>query len=176
MPIPKCVRLHIAVLAEPDVSIDQMVESATTVLSHAGITLVHASTFVLEDNPLADLSIGDCSARASLTDDHRELLSIRDSAASDEIVVFFVRTTTPPLDGCALHMDFPAAIVTRFAPILTLAHELGHILGLEHADDINRLMYRSASRINPPPTVTDDEQKTMKRSRWALACEERTHA
>ena len=55
----------------------------------------------------------------------------RDGAGGNDVVVYFVRSTVPPFNGCAAHpAGRPGAVVARGASQWTLAHEVGHVLGL----------------------------------------------
>jgi hypothetical protein len=46
-------------------------------------------------------------------------------------------------------------VVAQNASIWTLAHEVGHVLGLSHVDDNNRLMTGNGTTniTNPPPDL-----------------------
>ena len=83
------------------------------------------------------------------------------------MVVYFVRSTVPPFNGCASHpAGRPGAVVARGATIWTLAHEVGHTLGLFHIDDNNRLMTGNGTSniTNPPPDLISQEVLTMRKS------------
>ena len=82
------------------------------------------------------------------------------------MTVYFVLATNPPTNGCAAHPDGrPGAVVTRGATRWTLAHEVGHVLGLTHVED-NRLMTGNGTSniTNPPPDIIATESTTMDNS------------
>lgn len=58
-------------------------------------------------------------------------------------------------------------IVVRTASRWTLGHEVGHVLGLRHVTDRNRLMTGGGTSniTNPPPDLVPAEQSTMINSR-----------
>jgi hypothetical protein len=80
-------------------------------------------------------------------------------------MIYFLRTLVPAQAGCAAHPpDRPGAIVaTSLATEWTLAHEIGHVLGLEHVDAVDRLMtLRSTATIEASvPELTDAEVASM---------------
>jgi hypothetical protein len=99
------------------------------------------------------------------TDDQAELFNVRGDAEPNDLVIYFVRTWVPTQAGCAVHPpDKPGAIIAAsFANEWTLAHQLGHLLGLDHVDDVNRLMTaRSTSTIEADvPEILDSEVETI---------------
>jgi hypothetical protein len=99
------------------------------------------------------------------TDDQTELFDFRGDAEPDDLVIYFVRTLVPAQAGCAAHPpDKPGAIVcAALANEWTLAHQIGHVLGLEHVDGVDRLMTRrSTATIEATvPELVDTEVATM---------------
>ena len=89
---------------------------------------------------LLDIDCGSALLGAPTTVDQRRLFAIRDGVAPDEVVIYFVRSvyaSSGPaagvLNGCAAHPDDqPGAVVGRVASPWTMAHEVGHVLRLEH--------------------------------------------
>src|SRR3712207_8426502 len=61
----------------------------------------------------------------------------------------------------------PGAVVVRTATQWTFAHEQGHVLGLNHVNDNNRLMTGNGTSniTNPPPNLVASEVATMQTSR-----------
>jgi hypothetical protein len=84
------------------------------------------------------------------------------------VVVYFVRSTVPPSNGCATHpAGRPGAVVAQGATRWTLGHEVGLMLTLRHVDDNNRLMTGkgTANITNPPPDLVATEVLSMRASR-----------
>lgn len=185
-PFPECVRLHIKTLTEPsNFTIDEMVEAMRVVYATADITVEVASTETLTGTDfdlLQDVDVTD--GCIGVTAEQIELFGNDNFVGANEIVIYFVRSTVPALNGCA---SFPAgkpgAIVARVASLWTLAHEVGHVLDLNHISgekdgdgncvtpDFTRLMTGcSTSNIVGTPTVSNDEIDTMQDSSLSIAC------
>ncbi len=113
------------------------------------------------------------------TDEQDELFENRNLVGEGDLVIYFVQATNPPNGGCATHpsgrpgaivVQPPTATASGAAPF-TLAHEVGHVLGLGHVDDRNRLMFESTGRItNLPPDISADEEETMLESDLTRGC------
>jgi hypothetical protein len=84
---------------------------------------------------LTDLDTGPCIL-GTLTTELNQLFANRNNVGADEIVAYFVRSTNGTagaLNGCAVSpAGSPGCIVTQGASQWTLAHEIGHVLGLAH--------------------------------------------
>ncbi len=161
------VRLYVVV--SPDVPIEISVERAKNVLEAAGIEIVVMEESLLEDVPetLRVPRVGNCSGE--LTHDQQRLFGLNDRKSNRDVAVYFVRATIPFVDGCAVHPDeHPGCIIASRATEWTLAHELGHVLGVAvHTDEPGRLMVSSTRQLGPPPplpTLSSDEVSTMRRS------------
>ncbi len=171
-------RLHLKVLTVPNVPIATMVSSMRDVYSSVGIRVDHVSTetFNLAQNPALQLlntvDIGQC-LRGQTTQEQRDLFANRNNVGANDVTVYFVQATNPPTNGCAAHLDGrPGAVVTRGATRWTLAHEVGHVLGLNHVNDNNRLMTGNgtANITNPPPDIVGTESTTMDNSVLTITC------
>jgi hypothetical protein len=94
-------------------------------------TLVQFLDFPL----LTDLDTGACN-RGTNTTELGQLHANRDNVQADDIVVYFVRSTNGSagvLNGCAsFPAGSPGCVITRIASQWSLAHEVGHVLGLDH--------------------------------------------
>ena len=100
----------------------------------------------------------------AVTAEQTSLHANRNSAGPNDVVVYFVRSTQPPFNGCASHpAGRPGAAVASGASAWTMAHEVGHVLGLGHVNDNNRLMTGNGTNniTNPPPDLIASESATM---------------
>lgn len=158
------VRLHVKVLSEPtSVTRAEMVRSMQEVYASADIDVVVASVETLSLPLLNDLDVGACTA-GSTTTEQNQLFINRNNAGANDLCVYFVRSTIPPLNGCAAHpANQPGAVVTSVASPWTLGHECGHTLGLAHVTPTDRLMMGSGTWniTNPPPDLVQAEIDTM---------------
>jgi hypothetical protein len=169
---PACLRLHLKVLAQPNVPIATMLTAMRVVYATVGIRLRHVSTEVLSLPALEDLDVGADQFQPTRAE-HIELFTHRNNVAGGDIVVYFVRSTNPPLNGTAAHPpDRPGAVVTSIATQYTLAHEVGHVLGLGHINDNSRLMTLNGTTLitNPPPDLAADEASVMQASELTGVC------
>ena len=162
----ECVRLHVKILTNPSISIENMIVSMQQVYESIGIRVHRVSTERLNLSNLNDVDVGTCT-RGSVTQEQTDLFANRNNAGPNDVVVYFVRTTVPPSNGCAAHpAGRPGAVVASGATTWTLAHEVGHVLSLIHINDNNRLMTgNGTSRItNPPPDLISQEVLSMIKS------------
>lgn len=183
---PRClrrVRLHLRIVSPPAVSIPTMLRSMRQVFGTAGIEVVVGSAARLRQPAFEELDIRcptnpattccpfPCST-ATLNPEHVRLFAHRQGMGQRDIAVYFVRTTLPSARGCCAHPPGrPGVVVTNVASQWTLAHEVAHVLGLAHVADTNRLMFRNTGAItNPPPDLTAEESRTLRRSRLTLPC------
>ncbi len=170
---PTCVRLHVKTVRAPNISINTMVANMVQVFATVGINVRLVSTEVLNlPATFLDVDVGSCTL-GSTTTEQNQLFSNRNNAAANDVVVYFVRSTVPPFNGCATHPSGrPGAVVAATASQWTLAHEVGHVLGLRHVNDNNRLMTGNGTNniTNPPPDLVPGEASTMQSSASTVAC------
>lgn len=164
--------LHVKVLTAPNIAIDTMVANMAQVYGGAGIGVQVASTENLDLPALNDVEVGEC-VRGQTTEEQNQLFANRNSVGVNEMVVYFVRSTIPAFAGCAAHpAGRPGAIVAQRASPWTMAHEMGHVLGLRHVAgedcaapgyEPTRLMTGCGTGriVDLPPDLTVDEIATM---------------
>jgi len=161
------VRLHVKILTNPNISIEQMIVAMQQVYEGVGIRVQRVSTETLNLPALNDVDVGGCTM-GTVTAEQTQLFQNRNNASGSDVVVYFVRSTVPPYNGCA---SFPAgrpgAVVAQGATVWTLGHEVGHVLGLAHVNDNNRLMTGNgtANITNVPPDLVAIEVNTMRDSK-----------
>jgi hypothetical protein len=110
--------------------------------------------------------VGECS-QGSLTRDQVRLYEARAGVPAGEVMVYFVLRVDPQMNGCAAHpRDVPGLVVASSATRWTLAHELGHVLGLPHVGDVHRLMSRAGTEAIPRalPLLVASEIARLRRS------------
>jgi hypothetical protein len=156
-------RLHLKILAEPAIPIARMLDRMREVYEPAGFQIEIGSIENVDRPSLLDLEVGSCS-QLVITDQQQELFRLRSNADARDVVLYFVRTTLPPYNGCAAHPDQrPGAIIASYATEWTLAHEVGHVLGLYHVSSARRLMtgLGTGNIEDPPPDLLPQEIDTM---------------
>jgi Metallo-peptidase family M12B Reprolysin-like len=173
-PYDSSVRLHVKLLAQPTAfTIDQMVTGMREVYASANVRLDVGSTETLSIAD-ADIEVGDC-VRGQTTQEQRSLFDNRNNVGTNDVVAYVTRTVTSngrSLNGCAAHDGRPSCVVARAATQWTLAHEVGHVLGLSHVVNTDQLMTGggTANITNPPPDILEAERLTMDSSPLTRAC------
>lgn len=171
------VRIHLKVLYEPEIDIETMLASMRGAYAGAGFAVEEVSReYFLDDTnmpdraDLLDLFVGHClyvdeitGQEHEITSHQEKLFEYRNNVERRDVVVYFVRTTIDAFGGCARHpVGKPDAVVTCIAAEWTLGHEVGHVLGLRHASERDRLMYGSSTWIkHRPPHLLESERNTM---------------
>ncbi|MBW4491208.1 MAG: VCBS repeat-containing protein [Trichocoleus desertorum ATA4-8-CV12] len=164
-------RLHLKVLTNPNIAVNRMVAAMQQVYEAVGIRVHWVSTETLNLPALDDVEVGSCTL-GSVTAEQTQLFANRNNAWGRDVVVYFVRSTVPVFNGCAAHpAGRPGAVVAQIATVWTLAHEVGHVLGLNHVSDNNRLMTGNGTSniTNPPPDLLSVEVNSMRASTLTFA-------
>jgi hypothetical protein len=164
--------------AVPDVAVRNLLVGMRTVYNTANIAVRVRSREDLRGPAFAtlvDLDVGTCLLGGTVTAEQTQLFGNRNNAGPNDIVIYFVRTANG-FFGCANHpAGRPGAVVASVATQWTLAHEVGHVLGLIHCDDppppnrpreTDRLMTGGGTNriTNPPPDLIASEVTTMQAS------------
>jgi hypothetical protein len=203
-PFTRCIRLHIKILTNPTIPIETMLNRMREVYSTAGIGVVVASREELTPAVLGnanfitlnDLDVGQC-LRGTTSNEQNQLFQNQTNIPTDqrnnEVVIYFVRQVTETvggtLNGCAAFPNGqPGAVVAQTASQWTLAHEVGHVLRLDHVSSehqgcptdnleccstpaVTRLMTGcSTNNIVGTPTVDQTEVNTMTSSNLTRQC------
>lgn len=179
----RVIRLHLKVWANPSIPISTMVTSMQEVYGTAGIGVVIASREDFDNVDIRDLDVVPNCPFEELTGEQEQMFKRRNRVGEFDVVAHFVRSTIPTLNGCASHPpDLLGVVVTGIASRWTLAHELGHALGLAHiggentscpdampsccsTPDATRLMTGcSTSNIVGTPILVQSEMDTLRNS------------
>jgi hypothetical protein len=165
------VTVHLKMLSNPtSFTVDQMVAAMRQVYSTRGVDVIVGSTENLSLPLLDDLDVGTCTM-GSTTPEQNELFGNRNSVGANEVVAYLLRSTNPPLNGCAAFPSGrPGCVVVSTASQWTLGHELGHVLGLSHVNPTDRLMMGGGTWnvTNPPPDLIAEEGATMDASPFTI--------
>jgi hypothetical protein len=160
------VRVHTKVLTAPAVPLTTLFQNMREVYASANIDVEWATEEALNFPALNVVDVGPC-VRGQTTSEQNQLFTNRNFAGANDIVVYFVLATDPPLNGCAAHPSgTPGAVVVRPATQWTFAHEIGHVLDLIHVNNNDLLMTGNgtANITNPPPDLVASEGATMQAS------------
>lgn len=124
---------------------------------------------------LLKANVGTCTSTilpnsTSATEDQNRLFKYRKDPktkkviGSDEIVIYFVSNivgTSPEglkIVGCATYpKDMPGAVIDQNANKYTLAHEIGHVLGLFHEEDRSNIMFETVQDPGIELKLTTDQ-------------------
>jgi hypothetical protein len=173
------IRLHIKIITNTTTfTLDQMVDAFRQLYHSIGIGVIVRSVENLNlPASFMDIDVGNCQM-GQTTNEQNQLFNNRNNVVGNDIVVYFVRSTVPAFNGCAAFpANRPGAIVVRTASQWTLAHEVGHVLGLPHVDAspnclLDRLMTGCGTFniTNPPPDLIQSEVNTMNNSQLTVTC------
>lgn len=158
-------RLHVKTLIQPEIPVDTMIRRMARVYAKARVQVRLASVESLNLPALLDVNVG--ASDGTMTPDLEKLYACRQSASSLEPLVYLVRSLIPPADGCSTHPpNVPAVVISQRATEWTLAHEIGHLLGLAHVGDDHNLMTGNGTEniTNPPPILVPEQADRMRAS------------
>jgi hypothetical protein len=187
-PHPERLRLHIKIIdptlaaaAAPNL-ITRSIAQIKSLYSGIGILVDIASTEILTPSATAPATVAVGSCKGKTTPQQNTLFGNRNGVTGNDVVAYFVTATLPSLNGCATHPGgSDGAIITTIASNFTLAHEIGHVLGLQHITGepcgsgftptaLMTACSTSALAATPPPTISATEAATMLASADTVPC------
>lgn len=188
-PFSRCIRIHLKILKEQeptDFTLSAMLLSMRTVYATADMGVIVGSREPLSGpafTTLLDVDVGECLMGVT-TAEQNQLFQNRNGAGPNDLVIYFVDETVPGFNGCAAHPSGqPGAVVINNCSRWTLAHEIGHVLGLGHiagetnakgecvSPDFTRLMTGCGTRnITGTPALVQSEVDTMRSSNFTIEC------
>ena len=123
---------------------------------------------------LSDLNVGSCLL-GSTTTDQTTLFGQRNNAGANDIVVYLCNSLIGGAGnfvGCASHpASQPGCVIVEVDTARWLtAHEVGHVLGLFHVSNTDRLMNPDIGWTNLPPDLVPSEFTTMLDSSFSIPC------
>jgi hypothetical protein len=153
--------LHVRIVQPPKISSDLLYGWLAQIYQAIGIQARLGTIEQLDIPEFYDVDAGSCPLDGSVSPQLAALHSHRDGMTSMEPAIYFVRSM-PRYHACASHAkNVPACVISQEVWPLTMAHEVGHVLGLRHTDDNHNLMYAYGVQNTSPPTVLTDEQRAI---------------
>lgn len=177
------ISLHLKSLGTPRVPEFTALRNAQATYGQYGIYIHFASGESLPDGvdtqsqclSLDNVDVGSCTMRQQMTGQQAALFSHGQSAGTFDILCYWVNRVQSGgsrLAGCASHPGGrPACVVSALGSPWTLAHEVGHVLGLRHTTGATMLMSTPTASISAnPPRISAVDLVTVKRSPCCMPC------
>lgn len=148
------IRLHVRVYGARDTA--TLIKNAKEVFKTIGICLDVRTDLALPKT---------CSSLSDVDLSTKELDELRavECFPKNELPVYFLLSINPPMNGACFFSPELIIVTERFTP-WTLAHEIGHALGLEDIADDESVMGTTVKVGNPPPDFSEPELRRIKRS------------
>lgn len=179
------VRLHLKSLGMPTVPEFTALRNAQSVYGQYGICMQFASGQSLpnaidrssQSLSLMNVDVGSCTMPQGMTQQQDALFGYgsRQSVGPNDIICYWVDRVASggrQLAGCASHPTAqPACVVAALGSPWTLAHEVGHVLGLRHTTGSAMLMSTPTASITArPPSISTADLAVIRASRLCVPC------
>jgi hypothetical protein len=146
-------------------NLNRDLNSANNVYNQYGIEMFDLGRITVPAPTLLDLAQPTCNTipQTAPTGEETSLYTIGRDRFPANMIAYYVRSTTLGVRGCAAYpANRPGAVVTDGATQWTLAHEIGHVLGLAHRNNTTHLMNNGTAAITAnPPILTNADQNTV---------------
>lgn len=155
--------------ATPNIARDLQV--ADQIFNPHGIEFFQLGQDINDVLALLDLDQPTCFRGQTPTAEEDQLYNLERDHAQSDIVVYYVRSTNLGVRGCAAHpANRPGSVVTDAETQYTMAHEIGHVLGLAHVNNRSNLMHGGGTaQINVhPPNLTNAQINTIRGSGYLI--------
>ncbi len=172
--------MHLKVVNQPGADLNPIVQElsdAQQLYFKAEVGISLASIERIDVPGMDEVEVGSCPAarKHELTTEQAKLFEHRNFVRPSEIVIYVVKGIVASRDGvlgCANHPAGRPGLIMRHTPTnrWTMAHELGHVLGLSHPDCIfeqclpwhDNLMWPDDSKLSKPqPDLTATQKAIM---------------
>lgn len=170
------VGLHFRSIALTNVTFDRILSSTEAVYAQYGIRIdmMNGESLGLEPGDQTRLEQVDQQCNWVLsTGEFNDLHSRGTAAPPTDVLVYFIRSFSPQLNGCGGHAaGRPACTVAATGTQWTVAHEIGHVMlgqafAPVHVNDTRNLMNTTTATITSMPTLTE---KQLKQIRASIVC------
>lgn len=199
LPCPESFKVHFKsftmINAQRTRFIRTQLEAMQRLFAEVGVAVLPGTTEDLSGNvalqPLQNPSVGPCKGGQTMTQDQKDIFANRNGVGTKDIVIYVVTTITSSTGnpiGCASHPSGqPGALVVHNAAPWLVAHEVGHVLGLNHVCEIpsttnptpatvctvghrDSLMFPNVGWTNIPPDLAANEGSAMISSDLTRPC------
>ena len=130
--------------ASPDAKARAMTDAVEQLFANYQIELTHLGTeLITVPEHLEEIHTGDCVLQEH-SSEQKQLFRNRNGLGDRDIAIYVVRRLRNNDDGIIAGCAAPrakACVINAWEDVITLAHEIGHVLGLSHYGPKTNLMY-----------------------------------